>query len=151
MEFTLRQHGRAARHFIADLLLEKGRLKTRADAALADSPTAAAFAILTEHNGTSHGRVAAAAFDEVRDELGPKLKALEQGPTRIEPLPGERRQILSVLPRTDYRRIFEIGSSSGHYTQALADTFPQAEIWGCDPPPRMLEQAQRAASERGHA
>jgi SAM-dependent methyltransferase len=224
MDFTLRQHGRAALHFLADLAVETGRLKTRVDAALAergldestladdlderlrqvdtalaDSPTAAAFAILAEHNGTAHGRVAAAAFEEVRDELGPKLKALGQGPTRIEPLPGERRpdyfdvawihrttggwdghefqgfihgelihrhyvarnypgdifaqrrQILSVLPRQDYRRIFEIGTSSGHYTQALAEAFPKAEIWGCDPSPRMLEQAQRAANERGLA
>jgi ubiquinone/menaquinone biosynthesis C-methylase UbiE len=54
-----------------------------------------------------------------------------------------------VLPRRDYARIFEIGTSSGHYTLQLAAEFPQAEIWGCDPSPRMLEQAQRAANERG--
>jgi SAM-dependent methyltransferase len=141
--------------------------------------------------------VAADAFEQIRDELEPRLKALEKGPTTIEPLPGERRpayfdvawihrttggwdghayqgfihgelihrhyvarnypgdifaqrrEILSVLPRRDYRRIFEIGTSSGHFTQALAQEFPQAEIWGCDPSPRMLEQAQRVANERG--
>ena len=63
----------------------------------------------------------------------------------------QRRQILSVLSRRDPARIFEIGSSSGHYTLQLAAEFPKAEIWGCDPSPRMLEQAQRVANERGLA
>jgi SAM-dependent methyltransferase len=63
----------------------------------------------------------------------------------------QRRQILSVLSRRDPARIFEIGSSSGHYTLQLAAEFPKAEIWGCDPSPRMLEQAQRVANERGFA
>jgi SAM-dependent methyltransferase len=222
MDFELRQRGRASMHFLADLAVATARFKPRidadvvahgldestladdlderlrqVDAALADSPAAAALAVLTEYSGVNHGRVAAAAFDEVRSELEPRLRGLMQGPTRIEPLPGEprpayadaawihrttggwdghdyqgfihgelihreyvartypgdifaqRRQILSVLPRRDYARIFEIGTSSGHYTLQLAAEFPQAEIWGCDPSPRMLEQAQRAANERG--
>lgn len=62
---------------------------------------------------------------------------------------AQRREILSVLPRQDYRRIFEIGTSSAHYTMQLAKTFPQAEIWGCDLSMRMLEQAQRVANEHG--
>lgn len=64
---------------------------------------------------------------------------------------AQRREILSVLPRQDYTRIFEIGTSSAHYTLQLAATFPQAEIWGCDLSLRMLEQAQRVANERGLA
>jgi 2-polyprenyl-3-methyl-5-hydroxy-6-metoxy-1,4-benzoquinol methylase len=62
---------------------------------------------------------------------------------------AQRREILSVLPRQDYRRIFEIGTSSAHYTMQLAKTYPQAEIWGCDLSMRMLEQAQRVANEHG--
>ncbi len=222
MDFELKQRGRASMHFLADLAVGGARFKSRidahiaahgldndtladdldvrlqqVDAVLADSAAAGALAVLTEYSGVNHGRVAAAAFDEVRDELEPRLQALMQGPTRIEPLPGaqrpayadvawihrttggwdghdyqgfihgelihreyvartypgdifaQRRQILSVLPRRDYGRIFEIGTSSGHYTMQLAAEFPQAEIWGCDTSVRMLEQAQRAANERG--
>lgn len=64
---------------------------------------------------------------------------------------AQRREILGVLPRKDYARIFEIGTSSAHYTVQLAATFPEAEIWGCDLSPRMLEQAERVANERGLA
>jgi len=222
MEFQLKQRGRASLHFLSDLAVSTSRFKSRidadikaagldestmaddlddrlrqVDAALAESPAAAALAALTEYSGVNHGRVAAAAFDEVRSELEPRLKALMQGPTTIEPIPGERRpsyadaawihrttggwdgheyqgfihgelihreyvarnypgdifaqrrQILSVLPRRDYQRIFEVGTSSGHYTLQIAAEFPQAEIWGCDPSLRMLEQAQRVANERG--
>jgi SAM-dependent methyltransferase len=224
MDFQLKQRGRASMHFLADLAVAAARFKPRVDAdiaarglseatladdldarlrqvdaALADSSAAAAFAVLTEFSGVNHGRIAAEAFDEIRPELEPRLRALMNGPTTIEPMPGEprpayadaawihrttggwdghdyqgfihgelihreyvartypgdifaqRRQILSVLPRRDYARIFEIGTSSGHYTLQLAAEFPQAEIWGCDPSPRMLEQAQRVANERGFA
>ena len=61
----------------------------------------------------------------------------------------QRRQVLSELPRDDYKRIFEMGTSSGHFTVPLQETFPQAEIWGCDMSAIMMEQAQRAANERG--
>ncbi|NBX45547.1 MAG: class I SAM-dependent methyltransferase [Gammaproteobacteria bacterium] len=222
MDFQLKQRGRASMHFLSDLAVASARLKAQVDAdvlakgldeahlaadldqrllqvdaALADSPSAAALAILSEHSGVNHGRVAAAAFDEVRPELEPRLQALMQGPTTIEPMPSgsrpdyadaawihrttggwdghdyqgfihgelihreyvartypgdifaQRRMILSVLPRKDYQRVFEIGTSSGHYTLQIAAEFPEAEIWGCDVSPRMLEQAQRAANERG--
>jgi len=222
MEFELKQRGRASMHFLSDLAVATGPLRKQVDAdllargldeatladdlderllqvdaALADSPAAAALAMLGEYSGVNHGRVAAAAFAEIEAELLPRLKALEQGPTTIEPLPGEarpdyfdrawihrttggwdghpyqgfvhgelihrhyvarnypgdiyaqRREILSVLPRRDYRKIFEIGTSSGNYTVQIARTFPEAELWGCDPSPRMLEHAQRIANENG--
>jgi SAM-dependent methyltransferase len=60
-----------------------------------------------------------------------------------------RRAVLDNLPRKDYRRIFEMGVSSGFHTLALADAFPEAEISGCDVARPMLEQAQRVANERG--
>lgn len=222
MEFNLKQRGRASMHFLSDLAVATGPLKAKidadllargldessladdldermlqVDAALADSQAAAALAMLGEYSGVNHGRVAAAAFAEVQDELQPRLDALANGATTIEPLPGEarpdyfdvawihrttggwdghpyqgfvhgelihrhyvarnypgdiyahRRQALSLLPRTDYRRIFEIGTSSGNYTLQIARTFPQAELWGCDPSPRMLEQARRIGNENG--
>jgi SAM-dependent methyltransferase len=60
-----------------------------------------------------------------------------------------RRAVLDNLPRKDYRRIFEMGVSSGFHTLALAEAFPQAQISGCDVSRAMLEQAQRQANERG--
>jgi SAM-dependent methyltransferase len=62
-----------------------------------------------------------------------------------------RRAVLDNLPRRDYRRIFEMGVSSGYHTLALAEAFPEAEISGCDVSRPMLEQAQRAANELGLA
>jgi ubiquinone/menaquinone biosynthesis C-methylase UbiE len=62
-----------------------------------------------------------------------------------------RSAVLKNLPRRDYRKIFEMGVSSGFHTLALADAFPDAEISGCDVSRPMLEQAQRFANERGLA
>ena len=98
MEFQLKQRGRASLHFLSDLAVSTSRFKSRidadikaagldestmaddlddrlrqVDAALAESPAAAALAALTEYSGVNHGRVAAAAFDEVRSELEPRL------------------------------------------------------------------------------
>jgi SAM-dependent methyltransferase len=61
----------------------------------------------------------------------------------------DRRETAQQAPRRDYHRILEIGTSSGYYTLALSEVFPQAEIWGIDPSLRMLEQAQRVANEQG--
>jgi len=60
-----------------------------------------------------------------------------------------RRAVLDHLPRRDYRRIFEMGVSSGFHTLGLAEAFPDAEISGCDVSRPMLEQAQRVANEAG--
>lgn len=62
---------------------------------------------------------------------------------------GARRKLARLAPRTDYKKILEMGTSSGHYTVALSEVFPDAEIWGIDPSPRMLEQAQRVGNELG--
>jgi SAM-dependent methyltransferase len=63
----------------------------------------------------------------------------------------QRREVLDELPRRDYRRVLEMGTSSGHFTVQIADAFPQAEIWGVDLSLRMLEQAQRVGNEHGYA
>jgi SAM-dependent methyltransferase len=60
-----------------------------------------------------------------------------------------RRAVLDNLPRKDYRRIFDMGVSSGFSTMALAEAFPEAEISGCDVSRPMLEYAQIQANERG--
>jgi SAM-dependent methyltransferase len=64
---------------------------------------------------------------------------------------AQRRRVLDELPRHDYARILELGTSSGHYTVALDERFPDAQIVGLDPSPRMLEQARRVGNERGAA
>jgi ubiquinone/menaquinone biosynthesis C-methylase UbiE len=61
----------------------------------------------------------------------------------------QRRMVLGQLPRQDYKNIFEMGTSSGHFTVPLQETFPDAQITGCDMSATMMEQAQRAANERG--
>jgi len=64
---------------------------------------------------------------------------------------GARRTVARLAPKRDYARILEIGTSSGHYTQALAEVFPDAVIVGIDPSLRMLEQARRVGNAAGKA
>ncbi len=225
MDFELRQNGRAAMGFLADLAVASARLRPKIDAevlayglnestlaedldarlrqvdvALADSSAARAFAMIFEFSAVNHGRVGQAALEEILPEIEPKLRELQQrGPATLEARLGERlpeyqtrawihrttggwdghpwqgfvhgelvhreyvarnypgdifaqrREVLDLLPRRDYRRILEFGTSSGHYTVQLAKTFPAADIWGCDLSLRMLEQAQRVANEHGWA
>ncbi|MEM6808334.1 MAG: class I SAM-dependent methyltransferase [Pseudomonadota bacterium] len=61
----------------------------------------------------------------------------------------QRRAVLDELSERDYLRILELGTSSGHFTVALAEHYPNAEITGVEPSVPMLEQAQRFANERG--
>jgi SAM-dependent methyltransferase len=61
---------------------------------------------------------------------------------------GQRRAVLDHLPRQNYRRVFEMGVSSGFHTLALAEQFPDAAISGCDFSRPMLEQAQRQANAK---
>jgi SAM-dependent methyltransferase len=60
-----------------------------------------------------------------------------------------RQRTLDQLPPHDYRRVLEVGASSGYFTLALANRLPNAEIHGVDPSLRMLEQARRVANEAG--
>jgi SAM-dependent methyltransferase len=63
----------------------------------------------------------------------------------------QRKNVAALAPRRDYRRILEMGASTGHYTMALAETFPEAEIHGVDVSLSTLEHARRIANEKGHA
>ena len=153
--------------------------------------------LLSEWRAKAHARVAAEAFEEVRDRIEPVLLALDDGPStlRIDPgivppaywsdfefhrtaggwdasdhngyihgeilhklmlgrmFPGDifaqRRDVARSLPRRDYGAVLEMGASSGHFTMALAETLPEADITAIDLSPRMLEQARRSGNEAG--
>jgi SAM-dependent methyltransferase len=64
---------------------------------------------------------------------------------------AQRRRVLEALGDFMPRDIVEFGTSSGHYTVALAEGFPDAAIIGLDPSLRMLEQAQRVGNALGYA
>jgi ubiquinone/menaquinone biosynthesis C-methylase UbiE len=63
---------------------------------------------------------------------------------------AQRRRVLEALGDFEARDIVEFGTSSGHYTVALAERFAQARIIGIDPSRRMLEQARRVGNALGH-
>lgn len=62
---------------------------------------------------------------------------------------AHRRSVLEELPPQDYRDILELGTSSGHFTVALQEHFPDAHITGIDLAAPMLRQALRVANENG--
>ena len=63
----------------------------------------------------------------------------------------QRRMVAGLAPRDSYSRILEMGCSSGHFTQALAAAYPDAEITGVDVSIRMLEHALRTGNACGHS
>jgi SAM-dependent methyltransferase len=63
---------------------------------------------------------------------------------------GDRRRTLREAPARPYGRILEFGASSGQFTSAISDVYPEAEVWGVDPSRRMLEEAQRVGNAAGH-
>ena len=62
---------------------------------------------------------------------------------------AQRGEVAAMAPQSSYRRIVEFGTSSGHYTVPLQQTYPDAEIWGCDLSLEMLEHAARVANSEG--
>ncbi|WP_159108047.1 class I SAM-dependent methyltransferase [Novosphingobium sp. MBES04] len=63
----------------------------------------------------------------------------------------QRRAVAAMAPREDYKRILDMGASTGHFTQALQETYPEAEITGVDLSLRVLEHAQRIGNAHGWA
>jgi 2-polyprenyl-3-methyl-5-hydroxy-6-metoxy-1,4-benzoquinol methylase len=64
---------------------------------------------------------------------------------------AQRDAAAAAAPRTDYRRILDMGCGTGHYTQSLTRRFPSAEIHGTDCSGALLRYAQRIANEQGWA
>lgn len=61
----------------------------------------------------------------------------------------KQRKAVAMLAEQDrYGHILEMGCSSGHFTKALAETYPQANITGVDLSLCMLQHAQRLANEQ---
>lgn len=112
MEYQFHQGGRAATAFLSDLAFESAPLRKRidadlkarglddktladdldqrlrqVDAALADSAAARAMAYIGEWCAVNHGRISHAAFEEMRPEIEPQLRELQQGPTVIHAYP----------------------------------------------------------------
>lgn len=63
----------------------------------------------------------------------------------------QRRFVAGLAPKEHYDRILEMGSSTGHYTMALQDAYPNAEITGVELSARTLEHAHRIANANGWA
>lgn len=63
----------------------------------------------------------------------------------------QRREIAAKAPREHYDRILDMGCSSGHFTLALADVYPDAEIYGVELSLQMLEHTRRVANANNYA
>ncbi|NBC38154.1 methyltransferase domain-containing protein [Novosphingobium sp. FSY-8] len=63
----------------------------------------------------------------------------------------QRREIAARAPRDHYARILDMGASTGHFTHALQEVYPDAQIVGVDWSLRALEHAQRVANTHGWA
>lgn len=64
---------------------------------------------------------------------------------------AQRGAAAEKAPKDSYRRILDMGCSSGHYTTMLAKTYPEAKIVGVELSARMLEHALRTANHSGLA
>ena len=62
---------------------------------------------------------------------------------------AQRAAAANECPRSDYRRILDMGCSTGHFTAALQKRFPEAEIFGTDCSLRLLNYTVRVANENG--
>jgi len=62
---------------------------------------------------------------------------------------AQRKAVAQLASKDHYDNILDMGCSSGHFTLALADTYPQANITGVDLSLRMLEHSQRIANDNG--
>jgi 2-polyprenyl-3-methyl-5-hydroxy-6-metoxy-1,4-benzoquinol methylase len=102
----------------------------------------------TEFHRTAGGWDSSAYNGYVHGEVLHKLMLAKMFPGDIF---AQRRAAAAAAPRRDYGRILDMGASSGHYTIALAEMFPQARITGIDLSPRMLEHARRSGNARGAA
>lgn len=224
LEADLSQRGRASVDFLAHLFFGAGKLRaviqdettkaapvpealpddldqrnTQLEEALYKSPAYRTQQLIGEWYSREHGVIATEAFEEIRGEVEPYLKELDQGPATLEVDPSftppaywdgvefhrtsgtwdgheyqgyihgeivhkkmveamfpggifkQRLTIAKMAPRDDYKRILDMGCSTGHFTSALAEAYPDAEIHGIDLSLRTLEHAKRVANSKGLA
>ena len=102
----------------------------------------------TEFHRTAGGWDASEFNGYVHGEVLHKLMLAKMFPGDIF---AQRRDAARHAPRRDYARVLDMGASSGHYTIALSEVFPEAEIYGIDLSARMLEHARRSGNARGAA
>ncbi len=217
----LRQRGRASVDFLAQMAMASGGIRQKVDTAIAqsvpdpsdlpddlDDRLAFMDAALAEEDayviqqlmgdwhGRMHGRIAAEAFEEVKDDLADAFAEAEKGPatlildSELQPpaywdgvsfhrtgpwdsheemgyvhgeivhkkmvarfFPGgifkQRAEVAALAPRDDYKRILDMGCSSGHFTSALQMTYPDAQIVGVELAAEMLKHAWRTANANG--
>lgn len=60
-----------------------------------------------------------------------------------------RKKIAARAPKDHYETILDMGCSTAHFTQALQETYPLAQITGVDLSARTLEHAHRVANAHG--
>lgn len=61
----------------------------------------------------------------------------------------QRAEVAKMAPRDDYKRILDMGCSSGHFTAGLQSAYPNAEIVGVELSAEMLRHAWRTANANG--
>lgn len=61
----------------------------------------------------------------------------------------QRRFVAGLPPRDHYASILDMGSSTGHYTHALQETYPEAEITGVELSRSTIEHSARIANANG--
>lgn len=63
----------------------------------------------------------------------------------------QRRFVADLAPQDHYDEILDMGCSTGHYTQALQEAYPNAKITGVELSPSTMEHAARIANSNGWA
>ncbi|NVE93489.1 class I SAM-dependent methyltransferase [Altererythrobacter lutimaris] len=61
----------------------------------------------------------------------------------------QRAEVAAMAPRDDYKRILDMGCSSGHFTTGLQTVYPDAQIYGVELSAQMLKHAWRTANANG--
>jgi 2-polyprenyl-3-methyl-5-hydroxy-6-metoxy-1,4-benzoquinol methylase len=154
MEFASVEHGRVARdgfNEMADVLLPRfAELEAKGPATLTHDPD---FVPPDYYQGvwfhrTTGGWNGHPEMGFIHSELIHKTYVARNFGGNIF---GQRRDVLSMLPRADYTRICEMGTSSGHFTVALQEVFPAAHITGVEIALPMLKEAFRTANANGWA
>ena len=63
----------------------------------------------------------------------------------------QRLQVAGLGKQDHYDQILDMGCSTGHFTKALAETYPDAKITGIDLSLKTLEHAQRVGNAHGYS